>query len=65
MPTTDRRPVNDVLEGEAGCQYHQALMMSEAQAACEHAYENFRYDDEFPAGVLEAMRVVAEAEIKV
>ena len=62
---TERRSPEDILEAEAGGPLHQAMIAQEAQAACEIAYENFRYDGEFPADVLAAMKVVAEAQVTV
>lgn len=65
MTTTDRMLAEDLLEMECGSRIHKALLVTEAQAACEHAYEEFRYVEEFPADVLEALRVVSKAELYV
>jgi hypothetical protein len=65
MEKTERKSPEDVFEAEAGSQLHLAITASDAQGACERAYEEFQYDDEFPADVLEALRIVKDAEIKV
>lgn len=61
----EKTPTNDILEGQAGCQYHMALLVCEAQAACEQAFENFRHwsPEDFPQDVLAALKVIAESEV--
>lgn len=62
---TEKRDAEDILEFDAGCQYHQALIVMEARGACEQAYENFRYDEKFPAEVLAAYKLIAGTPVYV
>lgn len=60
-----KRNADELLESQAGSAWHQALVAEEARGACEQAYENFRYTDEFPADVLAAYKLIMGTEIKV
>jgi hypothetical protein len=55
----------DVLDAQAGSQYHLALLLVEAQMACEHAYEEFQHVEDFPPELLAAFRTVIDSEVLV
>lgn len=56
---------DEFLQQEAGGRHHRAVVLVDAQDRCESAYEEFRYDDDFPADVLAAFKLVAEADLRV
>lgn len=65
-PMTDEpMPPSEFLEGEAGGRHHRAVVLLDAQGNCEAAYEEFRHDEDFPADVLAALKLVAEADLRV
>lgn len=61
----EKRDAEELLDAEAGSQFHQALIVVEARSACESAYENFRYDESFPPDVLAAYKLISETAIEV
>lgn len=62
---TDSVLVEDFWENEAGGRHWRAVTLSEVKATCENAYESFRHEDDFPADVLEAMRLIGSYEFRV
>lgn len=48
----------EFLEREAGGRYHRALLVADAEAACEHLFEELRHDGDAPADLLAALERV-------